>query len=96
MSDEDITVIQKKELLKQLVNDEEIIMLFDGMNDCYRPMWKKEWDIQIENAYEKEAERLCVTHSPYTATEEDIDMILENGLLEWEYLGKDLCVKIWW
>lgn len=87
---EEITESQKREILKQLVNDEEIVMLYDSMNNCYRPLWKNEWDIQLE--YDEPHN----VSASYTATENDIDLILENGILEWENDGNSWYVKIWW
>jgi hypothetical protein len=86
----------KKAMLRDLVKDEEIVMLYDDMNNCFRPMWKNEWDIQQDVKNEDEAEADREKYKPYTATEEDIDMILENGILEWDTIGKDVYVKIWW
>jgi hypothetical protein len=91
-----ITDAEKKALLKELINEEEIVMLFDSMNNCFRPMWKNEWDVQLDVKSENEAERDIETYKPYTATETDIDTILENGILEWEIQGNDPIVKIWW
>jgi hypothetical protein len=93
---QEITKEQKIEILKQLVNDEEIVMLFDSMNNCFRPLWKTERDVQLEVLTDEEAEWELEQRKDYVATEKDIDMILENGILEWEYIGSELVVKIWW
>lgn len=85
---EKITEIQKRQILKDLVNDEEIVMLCD--NEVWKPMWKNEWDIQIEN---DEPHNISAS---YTATENDIDLIIQNGDLEWENDGSSWYVKIWW
>lgn len=87
---DEITEPQKIEILTQLVNDEEIVMLFDENNQMWRPLWKKEWDIQIE--YD-EPHNVSMW---YTATAADIPKILENGDLEWENDGNVWYVKIWW
>lgn len=93
---EEISETQKKQILKDLVNDEEIIMLFDDMNNCYRPLWKNEWDTQQDVKNEVEAENDIEKYKPYIATENDISTILDNGSLEWENDGKNWYVKIWW
>jgi hypothetical protein len=91
-----ITESQKIEVLKDLVNDEEIMMLYDSMNNCYRPMWANEWYTQIDLKDDDEAQADMEKYNPHIAEEDDINDILENGILEWEYLGSDLTVKIWW
>ncbi|KKG34635.1 hypothetical protein DU67_07470 [Methanosarcina mazei] len=37
------TIDEKKEVLKKLVNNGEVIMLFDSLRDCFRPVWLAEW-----------------------------------------------------
>lgn len=88
----------KIEVLEKLIEDQEIIMLYDDMNNCYRPMWKTEWDIQIDVKSEKEAERDIEKYKPYVANVKDINSILENGSLEWFMDGHlaEWYVKIWW
>ena len=93
---QEITEAQKIEILEQLVNDEEIVMLYDDMNNCYRPMWKNEWDVQQDIKSEEESETDIEKYKPYTATVKDINTILENGSLEWENDGSSWYVKIWW
>lgn len=87
----------KKEIIKNLIKDNEIIMLYDSMNNCYRPLWKNEWDIQQENLAEDVRDFNDQKYAPYIATEDDITDILKNGILEWDtYDNKNWFVKIWW
>jgi len=92
----EITESQKKQILKDLVIDEKIVMFYDTLNMCYRPLWKKEWDITQGLRSEKEKKDCIEKYNPHIATEKDIGEILENGDLEWENDGSTWYVKIWW
>lgn len=78
--------------------DEEIIMLFDSMSNQYRPLWKKEWDVEFEVLDDEEQELKTKQFQPYVATDEDIDQILEAGNLEWNWNahGSEWYVLIRW
>jgi hypothetical protein len=88
----------KVEVLEYLVNDEEIIMLYDDMNNCYRPLWKNEWDVQQEVKSDDESQADIEKYRPYVATVKDINTILENGTLEWCIDGRsaEWYMLIWW
>jgi hypothetical protein len=72
------------------------MMLYDELNGYYRPIWANEWNVQIEVKDDKDAQIDTEKYNPYLATNNDIDNILENGLLEWENDGNSWYVKIWW
>lgn len=90
------TEAQKRKVILDLVNEHEIIMLWDSNNNCYRPMWKNEWDVNHEVKTEKEQEIEQEKYQPYIADETDIGLILDDGELEWVDDGDGLHVNIYW
>lgn len=85
---------EKRKVLKELVNEHEIMMCFDGTH--FRPLWKNEYDVNTEAMDEKQLKAYIEKYQPYEATEEDINRILEYGSLEWESWNESVYVKIWW
>jgi hypothetical protein len=93
---QEITDAEKRKVLTDLINDKEITMLRDDMNNCFRPIWKNERDLQLDHLNDKEKQKSLEEYEDYTATLEDIETILECGILEWEQDGSNWYVKIWW
>jgi hypothetical protein len=93
---QEITEEQKRSMILDLISDYEIVMLYDDMNNCFRPMWANEWNVQLENASVIEENDLIEKHRPFFPDQTWVNAIIENGILEWENDGSNWYVKIWW
>jgi hypothetical protein len=85
---------EKRDILKALINEHEIMMCFDGTH--FRPLWKEEYDVNFDVMSDADIEAYLEKYQPYEATENDIDIILEYGLLDWKEHQDELYVLIWW
>ena len=90
------TDAEKEEVIKDFVLYNKIVMIYDPfINFDYRPQWKQPFEKWLNRLSPESRQENVKLLKPYTATVEDIKIIIDYAGLEWIQAYDGWTFTIW-